>query len=337
MESIGDYRRIFEIGKKAFYKKDYMRARCCFETTSRSNYQRELSLFYLLKMAVMDGNFSCAREILNENRETDDKILIRSYGLLENAENNFEQSLKYYQESLKGANNYSQDTALLSIAKLYLQIGEHAKSKSILERLRANPEFLVQASFGLIFINLLENNFEECERILDSIDNADGLPPILREHIANTRLIIKYLSNQIINVSDYSFKKNHYLPSLLTGDNDVALLTHLTKHYERYVHGYWTGFFKDIDLESLVVEGKDRIKDLNPNHFELSDMYRFRMDRPIGYKYGKITQDICVSTIIGTKKIMTMYPILLSSEFDKEGASTSKALKMKRLEVSRKK
>lgn len=288
-------------------------------------------------MAVMNGNFSRAREILNENRETDDKILIRSYGLLENAENNFEQSLKYYQESLKGANNYSQDITLLSIAKLYLQIGEHDKSKSILERLQANPEFSVQASFGLIFINLLENNFRECERILDSIDNADGLTPILREHIANTRLVVKYLSNQIINVSDYSFKKNHYLPSILTGDNDVALLTHITKHYKRYVYGYCTGFFRDIDLERLVDEGKDRIKDLNPNHFELSDIYRFRMDRPIGYKYGRITRDICISTVIGTKKIITMYPVLLSSEFDKEGTSTSKVLKMKRLEASRKK
>lgn len=71
---------------------------------------------------------------------------------------------------------------------------------------------------------------------------------------------------------------------------------------------------------------------MNANHFEVSDMYRFRLDTPIGYKGDLITSDICVVTMIGTKDIITMYPVSLSDEFDKEGMSTSKELKLKRLQ-----
>lgn len=69
---------------------------------------------------------------------------------------------------------------------------------------------------------------------------------------------------------------------------------------------------------------------MNSNHFEVSDMYRFRLDTPIGFKGDDITSDLCVVTMIGTKDILTMYPVLLSDEFDKEGMSESKELLLKR-------
>ena len=69
---------------------------------------------------------------------------------------------------------------------------------------------------------------------------------------------------------------------------------------------------------------------MNANHFELSDMYRFKLDHPIGFVGDDITSDLCVVTLIGTKNIVTMYPVLLSNQFDKEGMSFSKELMLKR-------
>ena len=71
---------------------------------------------------------------------------------------------------------------------------------------------------------------------------------------------------------------------------------------------------------------------MNGNHFELTDMYRFKLDTPIGYKGELITNDLCVVTILGTKDIITMYPVSLSNEFDNEKFSTSEQLKLKRLQ-----
>lgn len=76
---------------------------------------------------------------------------------------------------------------------------------------------------------------------------------------------------------------------------------------------------------------------MNPNHFEVSDMYRFRLDTPIGFKGDEITSDLCVVTMIGTKDILTIYPVLLSDEFDKEGMSFSKQLLYKRKQVYKRK
>lgn len=71
---------------------------------------------------------------------------------------------------------------------------------------------------------------------------------------------------------------------------------------------------------------------MNANHFEISDNYRFRLNSPIGFKGDYITHDLCVVTLLGTKDVITMYPVLLSDEFDKEGVSKSKVLKLKRLQ-----
>lgn len=81
-----------------------------------------------------------------------------------------------------------------------------------------------------------------------------------------------------------------------------------------------------------MTDARETIEDMNGNHFEFSDMYRFKLDTPIGYKGDLITSDLCVATIIGTKDIITMYPVSLSDEFDKEGLATSKELKLKRLQ-----
>lgn len=89
-------------------------------------------------------------------------------------------------------------------------------------------------------------------------------------------------------------------------------------------------FFKYTDLRKLLYDARKKIENMNSNHFEFSDMYRFRLDTPIGFKGDEITSDLCVVTMIGTKDILTMYTVLLSDEFDKEGFSTNKELKLKK-------
>ena len=92
----------------------------------------------------------------------------------------------------------------------------------------------------------------------------------------------------------------------------------------------YAGKFKLNVLNDMKTTGASY--SMTANHFEVSDMYRFRLDTPIGYKDDLITSDLCVVTIIGTKDIITMYPVSLSDEFDKEGLATSKELKLKRLQ-----
>lgn len=62
----------------------------------------------------------------------------------------------------------------------------------------------------------------------------------------------------------------------------------------------------------------------------MADYYRFNTGKVIGTFDGKSTQDINVSTIAGTDKIITMFPIRLSDEFNKEGLLENEELKSRR-------
>ena len=59
--------------------------------------------------------------------------------------------------------------------------------------------------------------------------------------------------------------------------------------------------------KKIIVRCKKIIENMNWNHFEILDMYRFKLDTPIGYKGELITNDLCVVRMIGTKDIITMY------------------------------
>jgi len=75
---------------------------------------------------------------------------------------------------------------------------------------------------------------------------------------------------------------------------------------------------------------REKIQEFNPSYFECSEMYRFRLDKKIGYIGHEVTKDICVVTNLGTKNIITMYPIQLSNEFDNEGFTINEELTKKR-------
>lgn len=113
-------------------------------------------------------------------------------------------------------------------------------------------------------------------------------------------------------------------------------MSHIKKHKNQSEKATNGCFFKYTDIRELLLDAREKIENMNGNHFEVLDMYRFKLDTPIGYKGELITSDLCVVTIIGTKDIITMYPVTLSDEFDKEGLSTSEKLKLKRLHGGKK-
>jgi len=113
----------------------------------------------------------------------------------------------------------------------------------------------------------------------------------------------------------------------LFNHSDKVLMNHIRRHCNQKLRNTVACFLPHIDIKKLLYEARDRIEDMNANHFEFSDMYRFRLDSLIGYKGDLDTSDLCVATLIDTKDIITMYPVLLSEEFDIEGLATSEELR----------
>lgn len=322
-----NYKQAFENGNYYFDRKNYVFARYYFGMSVQCNKYRVESLYKLILIEIKDGNFLMARQMLEENLLNNTKLVLL-YGLLEKIENNFGQSMMYYKECMKEPD--MKDLGILSIAKLNVQTGDYIVAKNMFEDVRNNKDFFVQSTLGLVYLNMLNYNYVEANRIMKEID-VFKLSSDLRRQYKVIDYYIKYFLGELkLDDCDIDFRETYMIRRLFE-DSEELLIEHIKRHANQIKRDTNGCFFEDIDLESLLSLARSKMEKVNANYFEFSDMYRFKLDFPIGYKGQNVTNDICVTTIIGTKDIITMYPIILSSEFDKEGFGTSEELKLKRL------
>ena len=96
MTSNIDYRQqAFFNGQKCWNNSDYIKARYWFKISYHDDNFKIESLSKLIQIEIREGKYAKAREILNKNQDINSPVLKQIYGLLENIENNFEQSKKY--------------------------------------------------------------------------------------------------------------------------------------------------------------------------------------------------------------------------------------------------
>ena len=327
MENILSEKDAYFNGIEFWNNNDYIKARYYFEMAYKYNGElKDLSLSKLIQMDLREGKYAKARNLLRNN-QSDIIEFKQVYGLLENIENNFEKSKTYYGQCMIDPD--MQNISLLAIAKLYIQTGDNEVARKMLETLQLNGNFFVQSTINLVCLNILEGNYRDAYRYLKSI-NSDHLTPKLMQHY---QILEMYLLRNLgkLKKSDNNFDpvKNYMLYRLFDNSEDL-LLKHISKHMNQRDKDTNGCFFKYTNLKKLLIDAREKIENMNSNHFEFSDMYRFRLDTPIGFKGEEETRDLCVVTMIGTKDILTMYPVLLSDEFDKEGMSESKELLLKR-------
>lgn len=322
-----EFKQAFFNGQNCWRNNDYINARYWFEIASKHTEFREESLSKLIQIEIREGKYAKAREILTEHKDLNSILLKQIWGLLENIENNFEASKKYYSECM--INPDMQHKSLLAIAKLYMQIGDNIVARKMLETLQLNNKFNIQSTFGLVGLNILEKNYQDAYTLLKTIEEQKLTPKLLQHYrVLNTYLLsmlgrLKNVPNNFDPVRDYMIYR-------LFDSSEETLLRHISKHMNQNERNNNGCFFKYTDIKKLLDDVRDKIETMNSNHFEVSDMYRFRLDTPIGYKGDEITSDLCVVTMIGTKDIVTMYPVQLSSEFDNEGFASNKTMALKR-------
>lgn len=221
--------------------------------------------------------------------------------------------------------------SLIALAKLYIQTGNYDVASKMYQTLQLNPRFYIQSTIGLTCLSILEKRFYDAQQYMLKIDESK-LNPSQTQHYRFLNAYIKYFLGQL-KVSDniYNPEKDYAIYRLFD-HSEETLLSHIEKHKNQSEKATNGCFFEYTDIRKLLLDAREIIENMNGNHFESSDMYRFKLDTPIGYKGELITSDLCVVTMIGTKDIITMYPVSLSDEFDKEGFSTSEQLKLKRLQ-----
>lgn len=302
-----------------YYSMDSEKARGSLEKLMSDPNYKNKALLTLATIELRDGRYVKARELL-EGRTTYELKL--KLGLLEEIEFNYEASKACYSECLDSKKMYT--NSLLALAKLYVQTGDYESAKKLFEDLLNYEDYYIDAIYGLIIMNIVNKNYDEALNFFREIDDSKIIGGALSDY-HTLRMYLFYFMGEQIKL-DYD---NYRLTRLFNND-DGELLKHVEKHKEqkdRYTKGC---FFDNLDLEELLDSVSDKIADMNANHFGLVDMYRFKMDRAIGLKGDSKTNDICVVTVLGTERILTMYPVDLSKKFNKEDQLYSKTLMLKR-------
>lgn len=314
--------RAYQEGMKYLRVKNYSMAKKWFKTFLKEVKSQSASLSKLIKIDLKEGDFKHARELMDQYYYFDSYY---AFGLLEKVEYNFNASKDYYnscidpKEILKAeiANpqieielgNY--DTALLQLNDV-LKLEKNKKIK-----------FGILSQIILIYAYIKE--YDKASNILKEVNKKYQKIGVREQK--KLAFLLEYLQGkQLKTIAPY---QNDYIIRRMFDTNEELLLNHIKKHAypsEKY-QGY---FLEGINFEELINEIQSKLSKKNPYHIDIIDVYNLRLEQPIGYFANELTSDISVSTFLGTKDIVTMYPIRLSNEYDKENLFTSEKLARKR-------
>ena len=269
---------------------------------------------------IENGNYFLARKLLEEKYYYNSVVLNQLYGLLETVENNYYRSKKYYNNCLGFRKR--QLSTLLSLAKTHIQLGDYDIAKEILVNLQRKDKYYFRATINLIYLNILVNDYEQAYYLLENLKEIPD--DFMRNYLTIKSYLLNALGkNNLLDNSIYTIKR------IINNDNE-DLIEHVKKHVNLENEFLDDKFVANIDLNKLVKVVSKEILKLNPCHFEIADIYRFKLNEPIGYKNKSLTNDIAIVTLLNTKKIITMYPVKLSKEFDIEQNALDEKLKLKR-------
>ena len=323
MDNELDKENAFNKGYNYFLSHNYEKALKYLLIAKNDNDNKDEILFMLSVIQMNFNNFVEARNLLEGNYDILYKKFTDLYATLELIEYNYNKSLEIITDSFSRDNKYPKKLMLLG--EVYMQLGEYDIARKVYETLVLKTDYKTQATLRLIYLNILEKNYSYAEKLFLSLNQVE----VQKDLYERLRDVILYFNSKL--TKKYKASKNHaYYVSRLLGDDDKDLIVHIKRHVGKENSRYGSYFFHDINLEKLIFMIRNRIPELNPRYENSSCDYKITFPNKVGYASNKTTNSIKVVTAIGTNRIITMYPILLSDKFNQEGALENKILMLKR-------
>ena len=180
-----------------------------------------------------------------------------------------------------------------------------------------HPNYLFGFKY-LLYIEIIKGNYHTAKKILDKI----------APNWNNERMIDKLygIINLKLGQTVPANFANTYLDNRLN-NSDVKILVDNLKL--RYLNGlndpvYVKKFVENTNFYDLIAYCIHKMSEVTKSYENFCGRYIIRMDDTIGYVKNNPTSDVCVRTFGPTDKILSIEPIQLSKNFDKEGYSLSR-------------
>lgn len=312
-------RNAFFNGERDFKSGKFASARYWYKIAKQHNNYVTEAIYKLFIIETKMGRFDKARELLEKNYFLDTLMIERCLGCLDSMEFNTLSSNKHFEYCIR--NKFDKLRANVGIMKNYYQLGDNDKARECLElvaRGSRDVAYLNEAS-----ILYYEENYEQALEVIRKIDVSKLADLDLKSYKDLLMLLNYKLKDDSISVD-----QNRYFYQRLFDSDEKLLRDHIKKHFDKVYSDM--GYFKDISVSELIDVCKSQIADMNGLHYISNDLYKFSLDKKIGFKSDEGTSDIEVVTFLDSKDILTIYPVMLSEEYDHEKWSRNSELTLKR-------
>ena len=280
----------------------------------------------LIKMDLIEGKTRDARILLENNYYRNEDGLSNLYGLLELNENNYKTALSYFRKCLSLPD--FRDKSRIYIGQTLVNLGEYGLAEKVFASLKNRQNIKIDLLLQLIYLAILKGDYEKADYYLKQAPRTN-LEERIGKIFLNLESQLDVWLGRVTTSSNkmriYSFKR------LLTPLDEEVLIRHIKRHADESRLNTLGCFFQDLDYEKLLRDVKERMANLNPTYFKGSEVYRMHLDYFVGLKNKDCpTKDVAVLTALNSEIIFSIYPIMLSDDFDKESYQKSEELRLKR-------
>lgn len=296
-----------------YYKlRDYIYAKYWLSISLSDSNLFLKSIKKIIVINIKQNNYQEARDYIERYKNMYDLNELRA--LLECIEYNYDESLAHYKEFLNKTNRFF-DKTLLNMAIVYMNKRDHELSCLLSNGIEESSTSYIDSQFSLIYNYIYQHDYETAFSLLNKIKLSSLMN---REQFINYKSLEVYL---LYYLNRYVSDKNSFFYQRLTSKDNELLIQAIDNQIQNGV------MLDSIDKEELIETAKTSINELNANNLHRMDVYCFKTDKPVGYVNRTITNDIKVITILDTKKIVSISPIILSDEYNKEGYINRKKMK----------
>ncbi len=313
--------------KEYFDQGDWVNARKCYLELYREGNRQKKNVYRLVQLDLKLDLYQEARTIL-EQIDSKEPCFLKTSISLETNEYNFKTAEKIIYSFMQKDNNQVEGLKLLLGNSL--NRGEYDTARKIASSLLFDREHYFKAFQGLVQLDILTGDYEKAFYQLNRIDP-------LRLQDRQVKAWYNYCSQFIckrLNLEESSeLAVDNYRHNIVLHpeQNKEMVIQHIQKHElgNENNQSEFSSFFALTDYAKLYDVVRNKMKMSRQVYSFQDSQYALPMETPIGVIDGKISSDIGVASVFDQEEIITMYPISLSKDFNKDGYCYQKKMGVK--------